>query len=104
MREVFPDGSRLEELAIDVRLIGQGMRTGSAVRICLKPNRAERAAMIILLHTFLTLFLAVFSLGLVMIHRLEQTKGIAARAESRTGRMEGEKDAAWRRRRQSLLG
>ena len=49
-----------------------------AVLVCLNRNRRERTAMVILVLTFITLFLAIFSPCLVILHRLEQTKGFSA--------------------------
>jgi hypothetical protein len=60
--------------------------------------------MIILILTFITLFLAVFSPSLVILHTCEQTKEFNAWKERQQGRIEAENDRAWRRSKQMILG
>jgi hypothetical protein len=59
--------------------------------------------MIILVLTFITLFLAIFSPCLLILHRLEQTKGFSAWKERQQVPAETGDDAAWRRNKQMLL-
>jgi hypothetical protein len=63
--------------------------------------------MIILVLTFVTLFLAIFSPCLVILHRCEQTKGFSALEEQRQdrieARMEARQDSAWRRNKQMIM-
>jgi hypothetical protein len=60
--------------------------------------------MIILILTFITLFLAVFSPSLVMLHKCEQTKEFNAWKERQQGRIEAENKRAWHRNKQMILG
>ncbi len=62
--------------------------------------------MIILVLTFVTLFLAIFSPCLVILHRCEQTKGFNALQQQQgriEARMEARSDAAWRRNKQMIM-
>jgi hypothetical protein len=60
--------------------------------------------MIILVLTFITLFLALFSPALVILHRCGQTKGFSDWKERQQDAMETADDAAWRRNKQMILG
>jgi hypothetical protein len=59
--------------------------------------------MIILVLTFITLFLAIFSPCLLILHRLEQTKRFSAWKERQQVPAETRDDVAWRRNKQMLL-
>ncbi|MGA1984068.1 MAG: hypothetical protein ABSG84_16585 [Acidobacteriaceae bacterium] len=63
----------------------------------------ERTALIILILTFITLFLAVFSPSLVFIHKCEQAKEFNAWKERQQGRIEAENERVWRRSKQMIL-
>jgi hypothetical protein len=63
-------------------------------------------AMMILVLTFVTLFLAIFSPCLVILHRSEQTKGFSALKQQQgriEARIEARNEAAWRRNKQMLM-
>jgi hypothetical protein len=60
--------------------------------------------MIILLLTFVTLFLAIFFPCLVVLHISEKNKQLGARMKLQRGPAEAEGDAAWRRSKQMILG
>jgi len=62
--------------------------------------------MMILVLTFVTLFLAIFSPCLVILHRSEQTKGFSALKQQQgriEARIEARNEAAWRRNKQMLM-
>jgi hypothetical protein len=59
--------------------------------------------MIILILTFVTLFLAVFSPCLVILHKCEQTKELEACKYRQQGQIEAGNEAAWRRNKQMIL-
>jgi hypothetical protein len=58
--------------------------------------------MTILILAFITLFLAVFSPCLVLLHKSEQAKKIDALKLHRA-RLEAREDATWRRNKQMLM-
>jgi hypothetical protein len=59
--------------------------------------------MAILLLAFTTLFLAVFSLCLIVISRCEQTKEFDAWKQRRHGRAGVDNDVAWHRNRNTIM-
>ena len=62
--------------------------------------------MIILALAFITLFLAIFSPCLVILHRCEQTKELDAwkqRYNRIEAKLETQKDATWRRNKQMIM-
>jgi hypothetical protein len=62
--------------------------------------------MIILALTFTTLFLAVFSPCLVILHRCEQTKELNAwkqRHDRIEAKLDAQNDAAWRRNKRMIM-
>jgi len=60
--------------------------------------------MTILMLTFATLFLGVFALCLVAMHRWEQTKQLNALQERQRTRVEADREAAWRRNKYTIMG
>lgn len=62
--------------------------------------------MIILVLTFITLFLAIFSPCLVMLHKSEQAKEIDSlrqQLQLEQARIEAREDVTWRRNKQMIL-
>lgn len=59
--------------------------------------------MAILILPFLTLFLAIFSLGLIIIRRSEETKELSAVEARRREQVNTANQAAWRRNKQMLV-
>jgi hypothetical protein len=59
--------------------------------------------MIILILTFVTLFLAVFSPCVLILHRCEQTKGFNARKQRQQEQTGVDGEASWRRNKQMIL-
>jgi hypothetical protein len=82
---------------------GRGLKRG-AIRAVPNPIHAERPAMIILLLTFVTLFLAIFSPCVVALDRYEKNKGLKASKQQRSGLTEARNEVAWRRSKQMILG
>jgi hypothetical protein len=60
--------------------------------------------MIILLLTFVTLFLAIFSPCLVVLHISEKKKQLEANIKADREPEHAESDAPWRRSKQMILG
>lgn len=60
--------------------------------------------MVILLLTFITLFLAIFSPCLVVLDRYEKKRRLEAGMGIQNRRAEVENQAAWRRNKQTILG
>jgi len=60
--------------------------------------------MTILLLAFTTLFLAVFSLCLVAMHKWEQAKELGAYRRRQEAAAEADREAAWHRNKHTIMG